>query len=348
VEQKRNRQLLYEWLSMRYTVVEMVPPVKLSDEFDLVILDGLALDRLWLDIQDRKAADVPVFLPVLFLTNLQDLRMVTRHLWKAVDELLSIPIEKIELLARVEVLMRARRLSLELREANRIKTNFLAMISHELRTPLTSIKGFSSTIIADDVVWSTDEVRDFVTSIDIESEKMTELVEHLLDLSRLQSGTFSIHPEICQFQRILADARDEIFALTGQHPLLESVPDALPEVYVDSRRIGQVLVNLIGNAAKFAPSDTPIQVNVIHSNGYVRVDVIDQGPGIQPQDWDIVFEAFQQSDKSTNKKGAGLGLAICKGIVEAHGGKIWIADTGSVGTHICFTVPTHETAMEAV
>src|SRR5690349_5309443 len=112
VEHLRNRVLLREWLGARYEIVEIVPPTELPAKFDMAIIDGVVLDRLWKDIYQCKLEEQPVYMPILFLTNRKDVRMITRHLWKSIDDIIWTPIEKHELLARVEVLLRARRLSL--------------------------------------------------------------------------------------------------------------------------------------------------------------------------------------------------------------------------------------------
>src|SRR5688572_21697467 len=177
IHHKKNRELLHEWLSQRYEVSEVVPPVKLTDRFDLVIIDGIALDVMWHELHHHKNDREPVFTPVLFITSREAVRMVTRHLWRSVDEIIWSPIEKIELLARVEVLLRARRASVGLQRSNVIKLNFLAMVSHELRTPLTSIKGFAATLLTEEMHFGLEDQREFMQVIAEEAEKMQDLVD---------------------------------------------------------------------------------------------------------------------------------------------------------------------------
>ncbi len=157
VEQTENRRLLAEWLGRYYEVVvgefvvqagKAVP--LLNEPFDLCILDGSALHQLWEWVQARKQAEQPVFLPVLLITLQSDVKLLTRHLWQTVDELVSKPIEKLELQARVEMLLRSRRLSLQLqaaleqeRELKELKSRFVSMVSHEFRNPLNIISGFT-------------------------------------------------------------------------------------------------------------------------------------------------------------------------------------------------------------
>ena len=224
--------------------------------------------------------------------------------------------------------------------ANRLKLTFLAMISHELRTPLTSIKGFATTLLADDITWDAESQHDFIAIISEESDKLTDLVEQLLDLSRLEAGTLGITPEEVPLNEIVSASMAQLETITANHRLKIDVPSDLPSIRADPRRISQVLVNLVNNAAKYAPAETDIKITADRNDGFLQVSVSDQGPGIVADERSLVFEAFRQAGvaDSNSKKGAGLGLAICKGLVEAHGGEIWIPDT-DIGTTISFTIP---------
>ncbi len=229
-------------------------------------------------------------------------------------------------------------------QANQLKTKFLGMVSHELRTPLASIKGFSSTLLADDVTWEPEQQRDFIATIDEESNKLTELVDQLLDLSRLQAGTLPIHPQPQSLERLFDYVRSQLQMLACDHQLVFDIPADLPPVQVDTRRIAQVLTNLVENAAKFAPTGTHITVAARHYEGgrEVCMSVADEGPGIPAEARNYVFELFHQIDMPNRStlRGAGLGLAICKGIVEAHEGHIWVQEHSGPGATVSFTVPT--------
>jgi signal transduction histidine kinase len=232
----------------------------------------------------------------------------------------------------------------EAEKANDHKMKLLATISHEMRTPLTSIKGFATTLLADDVEWSPDSQRDFIETINQEADKLTELIEHLLSHSRLEAGTLPITPKRKQMQDIISVAMAQIQTLTANHDLRVHIPADLPPVRADSRRIAQVLTNLVKNAVEYSPQQTEVEITASAQGGYVRVDVSDQGLGIPPEEHPHVFEAFHRGTqaKEARKKGAGLGLAICKGIVEAHGGEIWVQGRSEPGTTISFTLPVFE------
>lgn len=225
-------------------------------------------------------------------------------------------------------------------EANHLKLRFLGMISHELRTPLTSIKGFASSLLAHDVQWDEESRQQFITIIDSEADKLKNLIEQLLDLTSLEAGTLRIQARGQSLPDILNSAMPQLQMITARHQLTVRVPDDLPPVVADSQRIGQVLVNLVQNATKYAPFNSEIVITAKPVDGHLQISVQDRGPGIPPEARSYVFEAFRQVDDPKRfKSGAGLGLAICKGLVEGHGGHIWIDDYEFGGTIISFTLP---------
>jgi len=229
--------------------------------------------------------------------------------------------------------------------ANKMKLQFLSIISHELRTPLTSIKGFASTLLATDVTWDAESQHEFLTTIDQESDHMTALIEELLDLSQLEAGTLRIRPEQWSLNAIITSAMAQLQTVTAQHQLIINVPSDLPLILADMQRIAGVLVNLVGNGAKFSPSGTRITISAVQLGDNIRVDVSDEGIGIAVEDREKVFVTFWQHEYSVSPsaQGIGLGLAICRGIIMAHGGDIWVADK-TAGTTLSFTLPTASTA----
>lgn len=230
-------------------------------------------------------------------------------------------------------------------QANSHKMKLLATISHEMRTPLTSIKGFATTLLADDVEWSPESQRDFIETINQEADKLAELIEHLLSHSRLEAGTLPITPKERHLQEIISIAMAQLQTLVANHELKIHIPADLPPVYADPRRIAQVLTNLVKNAAEYSPNHSMIEIAVSARDKVIEIAVSDQGLGIPPEERAHVFEAFHRGAraKDIQKKGTGLGLAICKGIVEAHKGKIWIQDRLEPGTTISFTLPVNST-----
>lgn len=229
----------------------------------------------------------------------------------------------------------------EAEQANAIKTEFLAMISHELRTPLTSIIGFTTTLLAEDVTWEPQEQREFTQTIQQESFRLQELIDHLLDLSRLEAGRLPIQITPHMLHEIIQEELPQLHILTSDHVFAVHISDNLPPVYVDDKRIAQVIVNLVRNASTYAPKRSEINISANLRGNFIQVNVNDQGPGIPPIERKRVFQSFRRgvAEESGTTKGAGLGLAICKGLVEAHGGRIWIKNKSLPGTTISFTVP---------
>jgi PAS domain S-box-containing protein len=258
-----------------------------------------------------------------------------QHIQALVDQVAAV----LQSIRRFETEKQARQLA---EQANRLKMRFLGMVSHELRTPLTSIKGFASSLLAEDVEWDDASRNQFLTIIDSEADKLKNLIEQLLDLTSMEAGTLRIRPTRQPFGAILDSAMPQLQTITAKHNLVLNIESYLPPVNADSQRIGQVMVNLVQNATKFAPfkSDITISATTVSTN-MIRVEICDEGPGIPPEAHDYVFEAFRQIDDPNRfKSGAGLGLAICKGLVEGHGGSIWIENPPDGGTIIAFTLPT--------
>ena len=257
-----------------------------------------------------------------------------RHI-KALVDLATITLHNLKLL---EIEAESRH---EAEQANEIKTEFLAMISHELRTPLTSIIGFTTTLLADDVAWDPDEKCDFIQTIQREANRLQELIDHLLDLSRLEAGMLPVLLAPHSMHAILEDALPQFQSATSGHTLTIHLPANLPPVYADGKRIAQVLVNLVKNASTYSPTGTEISISARVRRDFVQINVSDQGSGIPPSEHKKVFKAFQRgvNVENSSAQGAGLGLAICKGLIEAHGGHIWIKKKTNPGTTISFTIP---------
>ena len=239
--------------------------------------------------------------------------------------------------ALLEQEQRARR---QAERAVAVQRLFLGMISHELRTPLASIKGFSSSLLATDVTFDAAQKREFLHIIDQEADRLTELIDQLMDVVQMESGMFRVEPVVTASHAIVESAMPQLQTLAAQHQFVTAVPAALPPVLADTQRIAQVLANLVANAAKFSPTGTRIQVSARLAGDFVQVEVHDEGQGIPPAERARVFEVFHQVLGDTKRHaGAGLGLTICKGLVEAHGGAIWIEDRPGPGATVAFTLP---------
>ncbi len=234
------------------------------------------------------------------------------------------------------------------KDLDRMKSALLSTVSHELRTPLAAIKGYASTLLARDVVWDEAAQREFIQTISDEADRLAALVSSLLDLSRLEGGALELQREPLD-PRFLAQ---EVAVREGRRlgvEILVAAEPTLPLVEVDRLRMETVLRNLVDNAAKYSPADRPVEITVASRDGAVEVCVRDYGPGVPDDQKTWIFHRFYrgQVERSQRIGGAGLGLAICKGFVEAHGGDIWVVDAHP-GARFCFRLPLSPTHLEEI
>lgn len=227
------------------------------------------------------------------------------------------------------------------KELDQMKTQLLSTVSHELRTPLASIKGFASTLLRQDVRWDEATQREFLRIIEEESNRLEELIDNLLEMSQLETGALSVHKEPVQLRHLVREAVEQAQRRTETHWFVMDLPAELPRVWADSRRIRQVLNNLLDNAIKYSPEGGQITVTCEVESEFVVLSVADQGVGIPREYLDRIFDRFFQVDGAMTRKigGSGLGLAIAKGIIEAHHGKIWAEPGVGQGSVFRFTLP---------
>ena len=346
-DHKENQQLLAGELAGRHEVLVGATDDALNEDFDLCVVDGRSLDRLWAQVQRRKESEQPIFLPVLLVTSRPEVKMITRQVWRSVDELIITPIEKPELRARMEILLRARSLSLALQQraveaeqAARARDEVLAVVAHDLRNPVNLV--FSSgTFLLDMHAGLEAGAREHLSLILRAAGRMNRLIQDLLEVAAMEAGTISVDP---QEERVEPLVRSACLAMQHQASsqrieLSCELEPALPLVYADRDRIDQVLGNLIGNAVRFTPSGGQIRVKSERDGDRVRFSVADTGAGIDAADLPHVFDRFWQAQRS-REGGAGLGLAIARGIVVAHGGEMWVESEPGRGSTFFFTLPT--------
>ena len=346
LDQRENRALLSDELSASHEVVLAEDDGALDGEFDLCVADGRALDRLWERVRERKTAEAPILLPVLLVTSRPGVKMITRRLWQSVDELIITPIEKPELRARVEILLRARGLSLELRRraeeaerAARTRDEVLAIVSHDLRNPLNLIVT-SGSFLLEVATGLQPKERDQLRMIRRAAGQMTRLIEDLLEVSSIEAGQLSIERRPEPVEPLVRGACGllEHAAEAKSIDLGCEFGDATPPVLADRERVLQVLGNLVGNALKFTPEGGQIHIRAHAEGGFVRFSVTDTGEGIDRDALPHVFDRFWQA-RHARSSGAGLGLAIVRGIVQAHGGEVWVDSTPGAGSTFYFTLP---------
>ena len=226
------------------------------------------------------------------------------------------------------------------REAEELKGTFISIISHELKTPVALIKGYVGTLRRDDVSWDSEIVQDSLEVIEEEADRLTDLIEDLLDASRLQAGGVKLNLIEISMESFVENIVERFQTQSNKHNISVYFPEEFPIVMADEDRIGQVISNLLSNAIKYSPEGGQIRVSGQVRSEHVLICVQDQGMGIQPDDIPHVFDRFYRSESaSRTTKGAGLGLYLTREIIEAHGGRIWVDPRPGDGTRICFSLP---------
>ena len=234
-----------------------------------------------------------------------------------------------------------------LKELDKMKSDFVSNVSHELRTPLTSIKGSVDNML-DGLTGSLNEKQiRYLNRIKSNTDRLSRLINDLLDLSRIESGRVEVRPTTLPLTALAEEVAEHMKALAAEKLIRIEVPPPDPSVTVwaDRDKVTQVLMNLIGNAVKFTPQDGKITVALEkNGNDYIQISVADTGPGILPEEQNKIFSKFYQVaniDKQ-KPKGSGLGLAISKALVEMHGGKIWMDSEVGRGSTFYFTLPAQQ------
>ncbi|MBW4449426.1 MAG: hybrid sensor histidine kinase/response regulator [Spirirestis rafaelensis WJT71-NPBG6] len=358
IEHKENRRLLSEWLETRYEVFspdfdDELP--SLQQSFDLCILCGRALDRYGHWLQGTKKAQEPLFLPFLLVTSRQNVGMVTRHLWRTIDELIITPVEKVELQARVEMLFQRRKLSLELKlanenlqEINEIKTRFISIASHEIRNPLHTISAYAQILLhRSSKKLAEERKQEFYEKIKAYVNKITDILDDILLLSRGELGKqqsniieinlTSLCEQIIQETKFFSNNIINFYA-----------EDKYINACLDEKLLRHILSNLLTNAIKYSPKGSPIDLELISNDEEVIFHIKDKGIGITPEDQQHLFESFYRASNVGNIPGTGLGLAIVKQSVDLHGGKIAVKSELGVGTTFTVTLPIGNTQKENV
>jgi len=227
-----------------------------------------------------------------------------------------------------------------IKEVENMKSDFVSLVSHELRTPLALIKGYIGTLLRPDLDLSGKTVRRFQLGINEAADRLGLIVNNVLNTSRIESGLFRPHLRRIDLAPIVNQVVTELGA-SAQHRLEVTWIGEDFKALADGEQIGLVVNNLVGNAIKYGRGETELAIQIIVEDApsEVSVTVRDSGPGIPKEIRDKVFEKFFRGREGQRAQGTGLGLYICKKVVEAHGGKIAIVESGKPGTRITFTIP---------
>jgi two-component system sensor histidine kinase KdpD len=224
-------------------------------------------------------------------------------------------------------------------ETEQLRNSLLSAISHDLRTPLAAIVGASSSLIGDDNKFDEQARRELGQSIYDEAIRMSSLANNLLDMARLESGSIILNRQWQPLEEVVGGALAGLSARILDHPVTIKLPHDLPLVEIDSLLIERVFVNLIENAVKYTPLGTPIEISASANEDELLVTISDQGTGIPVDEVNTIFEKFHRITSEGNQGGAGLGLTICRSIINAHCGRIWADNLPSGGAVFHFALP---------
>lgn len=231
----------------------------------------------------------------------------------------------------------------ELETANRLKSEFLATMSHELRTPLNSIIGFSELLEEGTYGRLNEKQSKYVGNIVVSSRHLLQLINDVLDLAKVESGTIEVHPETFSLPGAVEMVRNVVEPLAAKKDVTMDIQfnDDVESVSADPARFKQILYNLLSNAIKFTPSGGKVTIEVAYNNSDVEISVSDTGIGISRKDQERIFSEFLQVEGSYARKyeGTGLGLALTKKLVELHGGRIWVTSSPGAGSKFTFSIP---------
>ena len=230
-------------------------------------------------------------------------------------------------------------------EAERLRNALLSSVSHDLRTPLATIMGSASSLLEDGTHFQRGTWQDLLQSILDEAERLNRLVGNLLDMTRLEAGTLAVKKDWLPLEEVVGTALARMEKRLGDRPVATHIPVDLPLIQVDGVLIEQVLINLLDNGIKYTPAKSEIEIAASASDGTVLVEVADRGPGFTPGEEERVFDKFYRG-QTADTRGVGLGLAICRAIVEAHGGNIWAENRPGGGATFRFTLPAKDVPPE--
>lgn len=226
-----------------------------------------------------------------------------------------------------------------LRRTDELRGRLLDAVSHDLRTPLASIIAAAGSLQQTDVTWTDEDVREFASAIEHEAERLTRIVGNLLDLGRIRDGSIVPAREWQDPSIVVEDAVDRLRARLAEREISFVAAPGMPPVLLDAVEIDQVLANLVENAANASPPDAPIHVTAEVADGELRVAVEDRGPGLPGGPADGLFDPFVRGEPRVAGVGTGLGLAVARGLVLAHGGRIWGENRSDGGARFAFALP---------
>ena len=332
IDHRENRQLLNAWLSAYHMISEHAAGDPLEETFDLCIVDGPSLSRYLDELRNRREEERPGFLPVLLITPHRHSWASTPHLWQVVDDAIAIPVSKLELQARVEILLRSGRMSQELKIRNEDLEAFMQAMSHDLKTSLRSVTMFTEMLAESQATRFDDEGRADLERIRWAAQEMRELIDSLLNFSRVGRGEVRYEPidlksyvEAC-IRNLEAEIRSRgaTIQIKGRSRTVQADPTLMKIA----------LTNLLSNAIKFVPEGRHPEITISTSvrRDICRIQVGDNGIGISKEDQQRIFMPFVRLYTEEQFPGVGLGLPSVRKAVELMGGRVGVDSAPGEGS----------------
>ena len=362
IEHNKNRQLLSEVLEPYYRVLNPENNIDFSEagaqmlesDFDLCFMDFTAIHLLRDKMLARRQIAIPIFLPFVFLTTFQDVGISTDHLEPIIDDIVHLPVEKIELHTKIRVLLRSRSYSLQLQaakeelnqnllkeqELNKTKSRFVSTVSHEFRNPLNSISGMAQILETYGDKLDLEKKAKVLQQLRRNVTKMTDLIDNVLIITRKDLDRLQFEPETLNLELFCRSLIGEIQTAFGRPQTINFVYHVQQQEFsLDKKLLNHILTNLLTNACKYSPSDSTVDFEVDTQDSELRFTVRDRGIGIPSEDIPKLFNSFYRASNSQDYQGTGLGLAIAKEYVEFHQGTIFVESELEVGTTFIVTIP---------
>lgn len=362
IEHQQNRNLLAQWLQEEYCVLlpksqdtfASVGEQLLTHSFDLCAIDFAAVHQLRKQMLAKRSAEVPVFLPFVFFTPQQNISLATDDLEPLVDDIVHLPIKKIELQTKLRVLLRSRDYSLQLqttqeklnqalakeKKLNQLKSHFVSVVSHEFRNPLNGISGMTQLLKTYGDKLPPAKKAEVLQGLERNVTKMTELIDDVLIISRKDMGKLRFDPiplELAIFCRSLIN--EVQIAFKNKQQIKFTYEGQQTEFKLDRKLLHHILSNLLSNACKYSPEATVIDFEVRSCESEIIIKIRDRGIGIPSEEIPNLFDSFYRASNSSGYQGTGLGLAIVKEYVELHQGAIAIESELEVGSIVTVTLP---------
>jgi signal transduction histidine kinase len=328
--------------------------LELHNCFDLCILGPISLDKFSDWVEATKKAEEPVFLPFLLMTSRPDVKMITRHLWKTIDELITNPIEKVELQVRIEALLQRRQLSLKLKAANdnlrnlnELKSRFISVASHEFRNPLHIMVAYAQMLYRGGEKLTSEKKQELFTRIKASSDKMANTLDDILTLTKGELSEQKCNLKVLDLPEFCSQLVTEVQIITStNHEINFKVQGENAKAFLDENLLRNIMTNLLTNAIKYSPLNSQVNFDLIFQNTEIIFKIQDKGIGIPSKDQPYLFESFRRASNVGKIPGTGLGLAIVKQSVDLHGGEITVDTEVGIGTTFTVTLPLKTDAIE--